>query len=95
VPISTGAGKYSRAFLSTAITIASMIGLVGVSLYPRWVPSSVDLEYSLTIYNASSTPRTHTTMLIIALIAVPIVLAYTVYIYRVFWGKVTITGDSY
>ena len=95
VPISTGAGKYPRAFLSTAVAIASMIGLVGVSLYPRWVPSSMDLEYSLTIYNASSTPRTHTNMLIIALIAMPIVLAYTVYIYRVFWGKVTITGDSY
>lgn len=95
VPVAAAAGKFPRAFLSTAVTIAAMMGLTGISLYPRWVPSSLDLNYSLTIYNASSTPRTLTNMLIIALIAMPIVVAYTVYIYRVFRGKVVITEESY
>jgi len=64
-------------------------------MFPRIVPSSTDLAYSLTIYNAASTPRTQTAMLIIALIGMPLVIAYTAYIYRVFKGKVVLTEDSY
>ena len=75
--------------------IALMILLVALSLFPRLVPSSIDLASSLTIYNASSTPRTLTAMLIIALIGMPIVIGYTIFIYRVFKGKVIITHDSY
>ena len=59
------------------------------------VPSSIDLAYSLTIYNASSTPRTLTVMLVIALIGMPLVLAYTAYIYRTFAGKVVVDEESY
>jgi cytochrome d ubiquinol oxidase subunit II len=73
-----------------------VIGLFALSLYPRLVPSNIDLEkFSLTIYNASSSQYTLKTMLIIALIGVPIVLVYTIYVYRVFKGKVIITKDSY
>jgi cytochrome d ubiquinol oxidase subunit II len=42
-----------------------------------------------------STEKTLTTMLAIALIGLPFVLGYTVFIYRVFKGKVEITADSY
>jgi cytochrome d ubiquinol oxidase subunit II len=59
------------------------------------VPSSIDLNYSLDIYNASSTPKTLTTMLIIALIGMPLVIAYTAAIYWVFKGKTVITEESY
>ena len=75
--------------------MASMIGLTAVSLFPRIVPSSIDLANSLTIYNASSTPRTLTVMLIIALIGLPLVIGYTAYIYRVFRGKVVLSKESY
>ena len=95
VPLSVGTRNHLRAFVSTAVMIAAMVGLTGVSLYPRWVPSRIDLNYSLTIYNTASTPRTLTVMLVIAAIAVRIVLAYTAYVYRVFWGKVAIAEDSY
>jgi cytochrome d ubiquinol oxidase subunit II len=54
--------------------------------------SSLDPAWSLTAYNASSTPRTLQAMLIIALVGMPVVLAYTVVIYRVFRGK---ASDSY
>jgi len=66
-----------------------------LSLYPRLVPSSVDLNYSLTIFNASSSPLTLQTMFVIALVGIPIVVAYSVFIHRVFRGKVEITEDSY
>lgn len=95
IPVATKAGECFRAFLASSTTIACMIGLIGVSLFPRLVPSATDLAYSLTIYNASSTSKTLTVMLIIALIGMPLVLGYTMYIYRVFKGKVVITEESY
>ncbi|MBU0717142.1 MAG: cytochrome d ubiquinol oxidase subunit II [Planctomycetes bacterium] len=95
VPIANRAGRFFRAFLASSVTIASMIGLAAVSLFPRLAPSSIDLANSLTAYNASSTPRTLTVMLVIALIGMPIVIAYTTYIYRAFAGKVVIAEESY
>jgi len=95
IPVALKAKKYSHAFMSSSATILSVIGLAAVSMFPRLVPSSINLDYSLTIYNASSTPRTLMTMLIIALIGMPMVIAYTTYIYRVFRGKTVITEESY
>lgn len=95
IPAGIKGGKYFKGFVASSLTIASMFGLAAVGLYPRLVPSSTDLLYSLTIYNASSTPRTHLTMFIIALIGVPIVIFYTIFIYSRFKGKVVLTKESY
>ena len=96
IPLGLKSQKYGLTFLSSSIMIACMIGLFALSLFPRLVPSNIDfVNSSLTIYNASSTPRTLETMLIIALIGVPIVLVYTIFVYRVFKGKVVINQDSY
>ncbi len=95
IPVAVRAEQFVRAFLASAAMIGAMIGLMGLSLYPRMVPSSIDLNNSLTIYNASSTPRTLTVMLIIVLIGMPLVIVYTSYIYKVFMGKVTLTESSY
>jgi cytochrome d ubiquinol oxidase subunit II len=95
IPVATNARRYWAAMLASSLTILSMIGLAAVSMFPVLVPSTLDAAYSLTAYNAASTPKTHTVMLIIALIGMPIVIAYTIYIYRVFKGKVVITEDSY
>jgi cytochrome d ubiquinol oxidase subunit II len=95
VPIAAKSGKYGCVFIGSSLVIAGLNGLAFVGLFPRFVPSSTDLANSLTIYNASSTPLTHWTMLIIALIGMPIVLIYTIWIYRTFKGKVVIHEDSY
>ena len=95
IPVAVKSGKRGYSFLASAITIASMIGLMGISLFPRLVPSITDLSYSLTIYNASSTERTLTVMLIIALIGMPLVIGYTIFIYRAFKGKVILSEESY
>ena len=94
VPVANRAGKFFRAFLASAATIAAVIGLTAVSLFPRMVPSSLDPANSLTIYD-SSTPRTLTVMLIIALIGMPLVIAYTAWVYRVFAGKVILEEEGY
>ncbi len=95
IPLIPKGDKVFRTFIASSITIASVIGLAAISLFPRLVPSNIDLANSLTIYNASSTPGTLKAMLIIALIGMPIVIGYTIFIYRVFKGKVIITNESY
>ena len=95
LPVLLKAGKFNRAFFVSSLAIAMMLGQMALSLYPRLVPSSIDLRYSLTIYNASSSPLTLQTMLVIALIGVPIVIAYSIFIHYVFRGKVEITEESY
>jgi cytochrome d ubiquinol oxidase subunit II len=95
VPVALRAGQLRRAFLASATAVVAMLGQVGLGLYPRLVPSSVDPAYSLTIANASSSPRTLLTMLVIALVGMPLVVGYTVFIYRVFKGKVELTEHSY
>ena len=62
------------------------------SLYPRVMVSSLNPGWSLTIYNASSTPYTLTVMSLVALVFVPLVLAYQGWTYWVFRHR--ITADS-
>ncbi len=95
IPVAAKAQRFGRAFIASSLTIACMIGLTAVSLFPRLVPSITDLNNSLTIYNASSSQMTLSTMLVIALIGMPLVILYTVVIYRVFKGKVVISEESY
>lgn len=95
VPMNSRRGRDGRTFLASSLTIVSLIGLAALGMFPRVVASSIDLANSLTIYNSASTPRTQTAMLIIALIGMPIVLAYTAYVYKVFKGKVVFDEASY
>lgn len=95
LPVSSKSKTYSRSFLASSLSIVGVIGMTATGLFPRMVPSSVDLMNSLSIYNASSTPRTLKTMFIIALLGMPVVIVYTVYIYRVFRGKVDGIIKSY
>jgi len=95
IPIAVKARKSWRAFLASSVAIVSILGLAAISLFPRMVPSCTDLAFSLTVYNASSSQKTLTVMLIIALIGMPLVIGYTWFIYRVFKGKVELTETSY
>lgn len=96
IPVAVNGDRFGRAFVASSISIAAMIGLMGISIFPMLVPSSIDMAAnSLTIYNASSTQYTLQVMLIIALIGMPLVVGYTIYIYRAFKGKVELTEESY
>jgi cytochrome d ubiquinol oxidase subunit II len=95
VPLLSRTGKAGSAFTASAAAITTMILVAAVSMFPRLVPSSLDLANSLTIYNAASSPRTLTVMLVIALLGMPLVLGYTVFVYRLFRGKVQAGGEVY
>lgn len=88
IPVLSRKGRHGAAFLASATTIVAMVFLAAASMFPVLVPSSLDLANSLTIHNASSTPRTLGVMLVIALVGMPIVIFYTGFVYRVFAGKV-------
>ena len=88
-------GRELRAFLSSSGTIVLLMALVGLGLFPVLLRSTPVPERSLTIYNAASSQKTLGIMLTIAVIGVPIVLAYTTAIYWIFRGKVRLGTHSY
>lgn len=63
-------------------------------MYPDLV-ISIPTVNSLNVYNAASSVKTLKIMLTIALLGMPVVIAYTVSIYWIFRGKVKITDTSY
>ena len=91
--ISLAQGKAGRTFLFSSLSIAGLMGIFGAANYPFMLPARNAIENSLTIANASASQTTLMTMLIIALIGMPLVIAYTVYVYVLFRGKVR-TGEG-
>jgi cytochrome bd ubiquinol oxidase subunit II len=83
------------AFLSSCVAMIALMGLFGLEMYPNIVLSNPVPANSLTIINAASSHKTLGIMLTIALIGVPVVLAYTVAIYWIFRGKVKLDKMSY
>jgi len=87
--------SYFKAWFASALTIVlcTFFGVVG--LFPNLFPSSLNPEYSLSAYNASSSPLTLKIMLIVTVIFIPVVIAYQVWTYNLFKGKVTKADLAY
>ncbi len=83
-----GQRREGWAFLMAGVTIVLTPIIFFVTMFPRVMISSTHPDYSLTIYNASSSPYTLKVMTIVALIFVPIVLAYQIWSYWVFRQRV-------
>jgi cytochrome d ubiquinol oxidase subunit II len=66
-----------------------VIATAGVSLYPFMLPSSLDPGSSLTVWDASSSVTTLLIMTVATVLLLPVVLAYTAWVYRVLRGPVT------
>ncbi|MEN7973373.1 MAG: cytochrome d ubiquinol oxidase subunit II [Verrucomicrobiota bacterium] len=86
--------KTVAAFLASSFTIAFVMLAAAFALFPYMVPCTNNPEWGLTIYNSSSSQLTLTSMLVIALIGMPIVLGYTVFIHRIFKGKVKVVSED-
>jgi cytochrome bd ubiquinol oxidase subunit II len=81
-------GAWLMAFTASCVTIlfVTFTGVAG--LFPSLIPSSIDPAYSLTIFNSSSSQYTLAVMTVVAFIFVPIVIAYKIWVYRVFRAPV-------
>lgn len=95
IPREISLKRDARAFLSSCVAMGALMILFGLEMFPNLVFSNPHPDHSLTIQNASSSLKTLRTMLMMALVGVPIVLAYTVSIYWIFRGKVKLDRMSY
>ncbi|MFQ3574502.1 MAG: cytochrome d ubiquinol oxidase subunit II [Thermodesulfovibrionales bacterium] len=83
-------GNFTGAFYSSCVLIFSVVFTGVAGLFPNLIPSSISPEHSLTIFNTSSSVYTLRIMTIVALIFVPIVIAYQIWIYRIFREPISV-----
>jgi cytochrome bd ubiquinol oxidase subunit II len=80
--------RYRLAFIFSGLTISLLLALFAVGLFPNIVVSTLSAENNITIYNAASSQLTLKNLMIVALIGVPLVAAYTTFVFWTFKGKV-------
>jgi cytochrome bd ubiquinol oxidase subunit II len=88
-------GVYFRAFLSSSLTSALLLITVTINLFPNIVLSTINPAFNITIYNGASSQKSLGIMLTIAAIGVPLVAAYTIFVFWTFRGKVKMDESSY
>jgi cytochrome d ubiquinol oxidase subunit II len=76
-------------FIASAVSVAGIAATAGLALFPFVLPSSTNPSQSLLMWDATSSQETLWLMFIAALIFVPIILAYTSWVFHVLRGKVT------
>ena len=82
--------RFARiAFVCSAASVAGIITTVGVSMFPFILPSSINPEQSLIVWDSSSSQLTLLIMLTGTVIFLPLILIYTAWVYRVLRGKIT------
>jgi cytochrome d ubiquinol oxidase subunit II len=81
-------------FCLSGLAIIGVIATAGLALFPFLLPSSLDPNASLTVWDASSSETTLGIMTVVTVILLPIVLAYTAWVYRVLRGPVTAESVS-
>ena len=82
-------GREGWAFLFSAATSALVVITLFTALYPYVMPSSVSPEFSLDIFNASSTNYTLKVMTYVAVVMTPLVLLYQAWTYWVFRKRIS------
>ena len=95
IPRMLNKGKYRYAFISSSVTIASLLIMVAVEVFPNLLFATNDPVNSITINNAASSPKTMKILLTIALIGTPLVGIYTGFLFWTFKGKVKLDEMSY
>jgi len=78
------------AFLSSCLTQCGTILTAGIALFPFLMPSSTRPDQGLTVWDASSSAKTLEIMLIAVIVLLPLVVAYTAWVFRVLKGRITL-----
>jgi cytochrome bd ubiquinol oxidase subunit II len=83
-------GRAGLAFFSSATAVAATILTAAIALFPFLLPSSTHPDHGLTVWDASSSARTLGIMLVATVVFLPVVLAYTAWVYTVLRGRITL-----
>lgn len=86
--------KFRFAFISSAITIAALLAMVALEVFPYLLYATNNAKNSITIENGASSAKTLKTLLIIALIGTPLIGIYTTFVFWTFKGKVKLNEMS-
>jgi cytochrome d ubiquinol oxidase subunit II len=84
------AGRAGLAFVTSGCALAGTVLTAGIALFPFLMPSSTHPDHGLTVWDASSSARTLAIMLVAVLVFLPVVLAYTAWVFRVLRGRITL-----
>lgn len=95
IPRMLNKGKYRYAFASSSVTIASLLIMVAIEVFPYLLYDTNSGANSITIHNAASSEKTMKNLLTIALIGTPLVAIYTSFVFWTFKGKVKMDEMSY
>ena len=87
--------KYWLAFLTSAILTSLLLVTIAIGLYPNILISTVDSAHSLTIANSAASQKSLGIILTFVLIGAPLVLLYTLFLFKTFKGKVVLDEMSY
>jgi cytochrome d ubiquinol oxidase subunit II len=78
------------AFMASVLVQAGTIMTAGFALFPFLLPSSTFPNQSLTVWDASSSPKTLLIMLAAVVVFLPVILAYTGWVFRTLRGQITL-----
>jgi len=78
------------AFIFSGLAVASVIMTAGIALFPFIMPSSLDPNSSLTLWDAVSSHRTLNLLFIVTVIFLPLIVIYTSWAFRIMRGKMTV-----
>jgi cytochrome d ubiquinol oxidase subunit II len=95
IPRQLKIGKYRYAFISSSVTIALLLMMVALEVFPYLLYSKGNPANSITVHNAAASTKTMKILLIIALIGTPLVATYTSFVFWTFKGKVKLDETSY
>lgn len=77
-------------FIASGLSVAGIIATAGIAMFPFVLPSSTHPAHSLTMWDATSSEQTLFLMFVAAVIFVPLILAYTAWVFHVLRGRVTV-----
>jgi cytochrome d ubiquinol oxidase subunit II len=89
-PVLVRRGSHLTSFVTSSLALAGTVLSAGFALFPFLMPSALDPRSSLTVWDASSSDQTLGLMLFVTALLLPIVIAYTGWVYRVMRGRVTL-----
>lgn len=82
--------KTLLAFVLSSCSVLGVIGTAGAAMFPFIMPSSIQPNASLTVWDSVSSHLTLQIMFVATLIFMPLIIYYTAWAYHVMRGKVTV-----
>lgn len=86
--LASRAEKAAIAFIASSLATAGVILTAGISMFPFVMPSSIQPNASLTMWDSTSSQLTLEIMTCVAFVMVPVILAYTSWCYYKMFGRI-------